>query len=174
MTEKRTYPFIEHLLRLQEDRGALAALRRGLGQPPGTAPDMYRYVVPWLRTEAGRWEESVFFLVAALFGAHPLNTESGNFGDHFARTIKTSDDRSGVERRFTLLLATHSGDLHLQLRHAISLLKSKEIAVNWQQFFGDLRYWRSERRGVQKRWAFAFWRAPQPETDNQSGESKGE
>ena len=34
MTKER--PFVTYLESLREDRGALAALRRGLGQPPGT------------------------------------------------------------------------------------------------------------------------------------------
>ena len=49
MTEKnQSNPYITYLLSLKENRGALAALRRGLGRPPGTAPEMYPYVVPWL------------------------------------------------------------------------------------------------------------------------------
>jgi hypothetical protein len=39
--------FVAHLQRLGEDRAALAVLRQGLGQPPGTTPQMYPYVEPW-------------------------------------------------------------------------------------------------------------------------------
>ena len=39
--------FVTYLQSLAEkdDRGALAALRRGLGQSPGSVPDTFRYVV---------------------------------------------------------------------------------------------------------------------------------
>jgi hypothetical protein len=38
------HPFIRYLVSLAErdDRGGLAALRRGLGQPPGTVAETYR------------------------------------------------------------------------------------------------------------------------------------
>ena len=59
MPEKRNN-FITYLeeLRDREDRGALAALRRGLGQPPGSAVEMYRYVVPWLPARTTRRREA--------------------------------------------------------------------------------------------------------------------
>lgn len=40
MDEGTKHPYIIYLESLREDRAALAALRRGLGQPPGTVPDM--------------------------------------------------------------------------------------------------------------------------------------
>jgi CRISPR type I-E-associated protein CasB/Cse2 len=67
----QSQPFITYLESLREDRGALAALRRGLGQPPGTAREMYPYVVRWLPAEASAQREAAYFLVAALFAYHP-------------------------------------------------------------------------------------------------------
>jgi CRISPR system Cascade subunit CasB len=158
MTEQVTHPFIAHLLELYErqDRGALAALRRGLGLPAGTAAEMFRYVEPFLAQKRSRTQESAYYLVASLFALHPKSTISGNLGNHMAQT-RTESGEDALERRFTALLSAHPDDLPGSLRQAISFLKSKEIPVNWNQLFWDLQNWDDEGRGVQKRWASAFW-----------------
>jgi CRISPR system Cascade subunit CasB len=142
---------------LRDDRGALAALRRGLGQPPGTMADMYRYVVPWLPADAGPRREAAHYLVAALLAYHPAEGGEGNMGSHFARCREPGGDDTALERRFTALLAAHVDDLPTYLRQAISFLRSKEVPVNWQQLFSDLQCWHYENRSVQKDWARAFW-----------------
>lgn len=163
MTE--TYPFIDYLERLanREDRGALAALRRGLGQPPGTVPAMYRYVVPWLPVDARPWQEASYYLVAALFGLHPAPNGTGNLGAGF-RLAATDDaplgedDRiSPTERRFAALLAAHPDDLPDRLRQAVGFLASKDVPVDWRQLFQDLPRWGDPSRRVQRDWARAYW-----------------
>ncbi len=66
-------PFIARLqaLAARDDRGALAALRRGLGKPPGAAAEMHPYVAPFLPDEAWTWRNQSLYVVAALFGLHP-------------------------------------------------------------------------------------------------------
>lgn len=155
--EKPRHPFVEYLEGLREDRGALAALRRGLGQPPGTVAGMYRYVVPWLPDEASRRQEAAYYLLAALFAYHPAGQDTGNMGNHFARTCEPGGDNTAIERRFTALLAAHPDDLDSYLRQAISFLRSKEVPVNWQQLFSDLQRWHYENRTVQRDWARSFW-----------------
>ena len=162
MTEP--HPFITHLESLRDDRGALAALRRGLGQPPGTVADMYRYVVPWLSDETTRWLEDAYYLVAALFAYHPAEGGIGNMGRHFARARDPQGDDTALERRFTALLSAHPDDLDFYLRQAVSFLKSKEVPVNWHQLLPDLLAWGHPDRYVQKQWARAFWGRPAQET----------
>jgi len=161
--EKTEYPFVRYLEGLREDRGALAALRRGLGQPPGTVADMYRYVVPWLPEGASRQKEEIYYLLAALFGAHPAEGGTGNMGNHFARTRDPQGDNTAVERRFTALLAAHRDDLATYLRQAVSYLRSKEVPIHWHQLFYDLQRWGYDNRPVQREWAGAFWGRPQEE-----------
>lgn len=158
MTEK-THPFVEYLESLRDDRGALAALRRGLGQPPGTVADMYRYVVPWL--PASRHAEAGYYLVAALFAYHPAEGGVGNMGRHFARAREPGGDDTALERRFAALLAAHPDDLPTYLRQAVGFLRSKEVPINWHQLFYDLQRWGYDNRPVQKEWARAFWGRPQ-------------
>ena len=156
----KTHPFITYLEGLRDDRGALAALRRGLGQPPGTVADMYRYVVPWLPDDS----EAAYYLIAALFAYHPDAGGTGNMGRHFARTRDPQGDNTAIERRFTALLAAHPDDLDFYLRQAVSFLKSKEVPVYWHQLLSDVLAWDHPDRYVQQQWARAFWGRPVKET----------
>ncbi len=151
------HPFIGYLSNLREDRGALAALRRGLGQPPGTVASMYPYVVRWLPKKGHAWQEAAYYMVAALFAYHPAAGGVGNMGDHFARVRDPKGDNTAVERRFTLLLAAHPDDLAFYLRQAVSFLRSREVPVNWAQLLTDILAWDHPDRYVQQQWARSFW-----------------
>jgi CRISPR system Cascade subunit CasB len=161
MSEKE-HPFIAYLeaLRDREDRGALAALRRGLGQEPGSAVEMFRYVVPWLPSQVSRQAEAAYYLVAALFAYHSSPGGEGNLGAAFRRTLDPQGDNTAIERRFTALLAAHPDDLPFYLRQAIGFLKSKERPVDWQQLLTDLLAWGHPDGYVQRNWARAFWGRP--------------
>jgi len=162
--EKERVAFIEFLEGLRDNRGALAALRRGLGQPPGTSADMYRYVVPWLPQDAKPWREAAYYQIAALFAYHPAAGGSGNMGNHFARTCDPQGDNVAIERRFTALLSAHRDDLDTYLRQAISFLRAEDVPVNWHQLFHDLQRWGYDGRPVQQEWARAFWgRSQEPQ-----------
>ncbi len=170
--------FINRLKELAEgqERGALASLRRGLGQPPGTVADMYRYVEPFLGEQGSgaRFKESAFYLVAALFALHPKSTDEGNMGAHLAKT-RTDSGSDALERRFTALLAAHPDDLPEYLRQAVSFLKSKdEEPVNWKELLRDLQNWGHEDRFVQKKWARSFWGGRQPAESSNNSNDKGE
>lgn len=157
------HPLIVFLNSLQENRAALASLRRGLGQPRSMAPDMHRYLLPLLPERISRWDEQSYYLIAALFAFHPKSTTTGNLGNHFAVIAAQAGDsgRETVERRFITLLDAHPDDLAFHLRQAAGFLKSKdEVPVNWQQLLYDVMGWgRDQRRPeIQRRWAQGFWR----------------
>ena len=151
-------PFITYLESLREDRAALAHLRRGLGQPPGTVVDMFPYVAPWVPAAAPRAVEEAHYLIAALFAAHPAAGGEGNMGDHFRQVVRGDEaGAAAVERRFTALLAAHPDDLPFYLRQAVSFVRSKEVPVNWHQLYLDIRRWGHPERWVQRQWARSFW-----------------
>jgi CRISPR system Cascade subunit CasB len=156
MSQDQPHPFISYLEGQRENRGVLAALRRGLGQPPGTAIEMYPYVVRYLPQNASRAQEEVYFLVAALFALHPVPGGTGNMGDHFRVAIKQGDE-TAIERRFTALLAAHPDDLPFYLRQAMNFLGSKEVPINWSQLMSDLFQWGHPERYIQQQWARRFW-----------------
>ncbi len=155
--------FIAHLekLRDQEDRGALATLRRGLGRESGTTPAMYPLVIPWVPTHP--FVENAAFLMAALFALHPQPGGQGTLGSAFAQVASFS---ASVEQRFVALLNCHRDDLPDHLRHAISLLRSKEIPVDWKRLLRDVLAWDHDSRYVQRNWAREFWRSAQGPPDS--------
>lgn len=169
--------FVEHLKDLAErkDRGALAALRRGLGKPPGTAPEMFRYVVPWT-SQLAVAEEDRFFLVASLFALHPVSCDEGNMGDVF-RSIRIAaggaDVAESLEKRFVALLNAHREDLPNHLRHAVALARSHDVPINWVRLIRDLDHWDHPDRFIQRDWARQYWgrtRAEEPGVDSESTE----
>jgi len=151
------HPFVEYLEGLRQDRAALAALRRGLGQPPGMAVEQFPYVVPWLPRDASRPRQGAYFLVATLFACHPDPGGTGDMGNHMAQAQEAGRDESAIERRFTALLAAHPDDLPFYLRQTVSFLRSKEVPVNWHQLMRDVMAWGHPDRYVQQRWARSFW-----------------
>ena len=178
MTTLEQY-FITYLETLTEDRAALAALRRGLGRPPGTVPEMYPYVVRFLPKKAypNSWTEQSYYLIAALYALHPESADKGNLGTHFARKLDPNPDlNAAVERRFTALLTAHPDDLADYLRQAISFLKSKDVEINWHQLMWDVRDWGNPDRQnwVQKRWAREFWGRRDDEDEKPETAAAGE
>lgn len=170
------YPLIDSLEKLVQDRdrGALAALRRGLGKTPGTAMEMHRYVVPFLPQDPARRQEEVHYLVAALFAYwHQGETAVAaqppdNLGASLAR-LRTPDTGPSLELRFTALLKSHRDDLPAHLRQAVGLLKSTGIPVHWRHLWRDLRHWDHEDGWVQRAWAKSFWGSQtKPETKTET------
>lgn len=177
MSNQEGHPFIRYLQKLADgqERGALASLRRGLGQPPGTVADMYRYVEPFLGQErSAGYKESAYYLVAALFALHPKPTEKGNMGTHMRACDPDSKNSDALERRFTALLAAHPDDLPDYLRQAVSFLKSKDVPINWNQLIWDLQKLNDEDRRIQKKWARSFWGGRQKAEQNNNSNNQGE
>ncbi len=198
MTERSTNKerFIAHLERLAgvalerdddsskrggrsgENRAALAALRRGLGREGG-AWETYPTVMPFVRKDASRAEETAYFIVGALFGLNPSpswrrsdieDRRATNFGASLAILKNKNPESDSVERRFVALLNAEAEDLPTHLRHAVSLIKSSDspVPVDWLSLLNDLTWWESENREVQRRWARAFWRVENDDQDNDS------
>lgn len=154
--DEKQKSFIGYLLSLaeegQEDRGALAELRSGLGKDSGEMAQVHKHVVPYLPDHdyTLRW----YYLTATLFGAYPEHNSGASLGKAFALMEDRSDS---IDARFVALLNADSEDLGGHLRHAISLLKSKNQAIDWFQFFGDLLSWDDREGTVQLRWARHFY-----------------
>lgn len=157
--ETKQHPFISYLEARADNRAMLAALRRGLGADPGDpeTAGMFPYVVPWIN----EWyEEADIYMIAALFALHPSSASTRNMGHH-CRALDPQSENDATERRFVQLLRMRRDTLEPRLRQQISILKSKDIPVNWHQLIADLRHWDHPKRSVQRRWAGAFWRAYQ-------------
>lgn len=146
-------------LRERQDRGALAALRRGLS--PATVMDAWP-VVSRLGGDIGQSGESVFVDIAALFATHPVESTVYHFGET-CRTIAW-DRASGQlieshERRFRRLLSADSpGDVTGQLRTWVRLAANQPVGINYESLFADIWNWRWYAESVRLKWARSFWR----------------
>lgn len=158
--------FLESLVQ-RNDRATLAALRRALGQHPAAAVEAYRFVMPrvadGLSPRERDLDERIYLLAAALFSLHQISWPTDdsrksytNFGASMAQ-LAAATASAGVEHRMNALLACSFDDLPENLRHAVSLLKSKQIPIDWARLTADLRWWSTEDRRVQREWARAFW-----------------
>lgn len=158
---ERTKVFVGYLLALalpgREDRGALAALRSGLGKAPGQAAPMHKHVAPWLgdrERDSDRW----FYVVGSLYAWHPMHEPGVSLGHAFRSLASEEGASDSTEGRFVALLSSHPEDLHDHLRHAIGLLRSHEIGLDWFRLLDDLIHWSLPDRAVQTHWAREFYR----------------
>jgi len=158
-------PFVAHLRALaqRDDRAALAALRRGLGRPPGSAPEMHPIVAPWLPDAAWTWRNQCCYITAALLASHPSFAASGNLGDTH-RAVAGATQSESVEKRFAALLKCHRDDLFDHLRQAVSLARGKDVPVCYEQLHADILSWDHPDGFVQRNWAWAFWGGRQDNT----------
>jgi CRISPR system Cascade subunit CasB len=163
--------FVEYLVSLvdREQRGAIAALRRGVGKPPGTTPETFPIMVPWT-ADMDRFAADTYFLVGSLFALNQSNCADGNIGTTFAQIRGRENEASdSLEKRFVALLNADAEDLPNHLRHAVSLAASKDVAINWAQLIADLRHWNHLDRFIQRRWAEQFWgRGVEADEDQQT------
>jgi CRISPR system Cascade subunit CasB len=159
---------IKYLNEHREDKAMMASLRRGLRLKGGLAPEVSRVIQSRLAADAPPWLESAYYLVAPLFAFHNQEGGNGNMGDHFRALCDPGEEiASNIERRFMVLLSSGPDEINDSLRQAISLLKSKQVPVNWNELMQNMIDWKypnSERRDrVQKEWARKFWRTRQSE-----------
>jgi CRISPR type I-E-associated protein CasB/Cse2 len=175
--DRRFAAYLEGLPDRHDGRAAMAALRRALGRSPGQVPEADRCILHWLPTEPlpwQLWEETAYYLVAALFAWHqiPWHQAEGEKGlTNFGASMRVLADKlqsGGPERRLVATLACSPEELPDHLRHVVSLLKSKTIGIDWPQLLADICHWDNEDRRVQSEWARAFW------GENASGTTAGE
>jgi len=151
------------------NRAALAALRRGLGKSLGEDFEAYRYVGRIL-VASRRQDEEARYLVATLFALHPVSWTDDpaaprrtNLGASFrvlaSQTEAERADSRSIERRFVALLNCHADDLATHLRHAVSLLKSQNVPIDWAQLLEDVRGWSRWGERIRSEWARAYWGA---------------
>ena len=151
--ERAPEPLVVALERLasNDDRAALSALRRSLSED--ATARAYPYVVPFFPRERTPWLERTYLLVAGLFALHPRSGEA-SLGAALRR-VRDVTGSTSVEQRFVALLDAHRDDLGAHLRHAVSLVRSREIAIDWHDLLGTIRNWNQE--WARRRWARDFW-----------------
>ncbi len=184
----REIPLVTRLIELarKEDRGALAALRTGLGKPPGAAPRMLPIVAPFLKFSDKGPETQAAFVTASLFAKHPDHAQLGSLGASLWKSTKREGvnpdgkhGESGVEARFAAALDADPEDLPRHLEGLVSLCESAGVPIDWHRFYIDLRglFGHNEdyQISIRTRWARDFWRGPGKQTEsNQTSQSEDE
>lgn len=138
------------------DRAALAGLRRGLGKPFGACAERDAWVLCHLPQGTDDRTVVACCLVASLFGLRLRLATNGSLGASF-RQLADNSGGDGPERRFWTLLDSDVDDLPERLRHAMTLLRSKDIPVDFTALLQHVRHWDHPDRWVQKRWSKDFW-----------------
>jgi len=162
-------PFFQRLYKIarDKDRANLSSLRKSLGRAEGAQLSAYPVIGSFLPSKQRPWDEAKYILIAGLFSSH-INLENpnlsfkGGFGVSFknfqkACVAESSGASEGIDKRFSHLLESEGEDLPIRLRHAVSLLKSKSIDIDWPQLLKDLIGWGHPDRYVQKQWARSYW-----------------
>ncbi|GFO83045.1 MAG: hypothetical protein A49_26720 [Methyloceanibacter sp.] len=165
-------PLVNHLIELAEkqDRAALAALRTGLGKPPGAAMRMLPIVAPFLTADEGP-TASAAFVIAALFAKHPHHARASSIGASLWKATKWEGanpdgkhGEAGVAARFARALDAEPQDLPRHLEGLVALCESAGVPIDWHRLFGDLRGLLGTNEAYQTRirtrWARDFWRSP--------------
>jgi len=153
----------------RQDRGALAALRTGLGKAPGAAPRMLPIVAPFLSADEGPATRAAF-ITAALFARHPVHARVGSLGASLWKATKRDGNpdgkhgEEGVERRFAAALDADAEDLSRHLDGLVTLCESAGVPIDWHQFYRDVRGLLGQTETYQIKirtdWARDFWRGP--------------
>jgi len=167
--KERATQFVGRLRKACNDRGKLAALRRGLTDNPRLQVDAW----PVIAGLGGDINNPTYTAVGALYASHPNEAKAYNFGDTCRRIAQGDGNEiaDSIERRFRRLLACNEQEEVIrQLRSWIRLAASKGAGVNYESLFADLWNWPWYADNIRVKWAKAFWRSGEvqsPETSNQ-------
>jgi CRISPR system Cascade subunit CasB len=165
-----------YALRDNDDRGALASLRRGMGQPPGAVIETARIVERQLAQGTPESVRAACYVVGPLFALHDDESGTGNLGNHFRKLcgeVKPNEELpKNVERRFKSLLESDRDELPDALRQAVTRLKAEAVPVNWFQLAQDVKDWQFEagRERVRKSWSRSFWNEPRSSKPTQDAD----
>lgn len=153
--------FAQHLGKwLGESGRPRATLRRSLAFPPGTWPEAFPYVEPFVATAKG-WTRQAAYLVAGLYAISRVKSGYGSMGAAAFR-LKSRTASGSVETRFLALLDADEEQLAYRLRQMITLMSGEEIAPDWAELFRHLTNWNSADRWVQERWARDYYKHQVP------------
>lgn len=177
MNQKFTESFVHHLEGMASDRGKLATLRKGLIENQAQAAWL---LINQFMNFDRPYQTKALQTVGGLFGHHPKNTDTGNFGSLCHQMIdadekqKMAQGESGpISRHFQYALAANGEEIFPRVRRLVLRAKRDEIPINYTQLLDDLLGWESTYRKerIKLSWGKAFWKMmTEPEPENTEGE----
>jgi CRISPR system Cascade subunit CasB len=144
----------------------LAALRRGIGRPAGSVPQMWRYYTTLNERGDPSWALDAEHAALTLFAVHqqsqpkPAHRKGVGFGAA-VRALRASGKFSedAVDRRFAAAAtATTLPEVAAHLRGLVTQLRGVS-SVDYTALFHDLRGWRDQvsRAEVRRRWGSQYF-----------------
>jgi CRISPR system Cascade subunit CasB len=167
---KDNQAFVTSLIKVCEDRGHRAALRRWW------SPATRSYAFPILGKVSALNESfthTPWIVVAAIYGVHQNETFSAHQrgGNSMGQAVLDIGERRAdangkhsMEKHFLRLLAARNlSELAPQLHRLVKRLEREAIPLDYVALLSDLRQFRNNPQKVKTRWALHFWQAPNSE-----------
>lgn len=154
----QTNPFLDQLIRVCDDRGDRAALRRYW------SPTTRHMAYPVLG-KLNALKDSRKSVLAALFGEHPEHRNGMGVGRSAMFLGERKDGDHPYDRHFRRLLASEDmEELGQQLHRLVKRLGREGIGLDFERLHRDLNFWANYREEVKIDWAADFWQAPKLDT----------
>jgi len=173
-TEKSRDFVARALKHITSDRGAAAALRRGLSE--STRHYAYSHVIACggrlTKGDDRRYDNPVDITIAALMAVHPRYSEkAGNFG-HVCRKLR--EQHESFDARFRRLLSCrHAGELCEHLKGFVLAAKQRDnLPVDYARLRDDATRWHWESTRVC--WAEAYWGADEAKAKAEAAAAEAE
>lgn len=197
--EGKIYAFVRNKITILEgnspwSRGMLAKMRRGVGKPPGSVPEIWEVTLEgtpenWhSRYGSPSYAEVAIHTALTLYAIHqqgkdsPMNVcgkdERGNrIGDSFGGAVgrlilPDGGNEHSVKRRFdAAATATDFRELAHHTRSLVQLLRASSITMDYPIFARDLYQYQFEdgADAVRLRWGQDFYRVQNKNTaDNEN------
>ncbi len=167
---ERNEKFVKHLVQLSDNnRGALAVLRRGLGFAPGAHSASYPYVERFVGVDKHAQDPGrlALYTLASLFAAHPKHVVGTSLATALAR-VQRDRGSGSIEARFIALLDADADSLPVALRTVMTLLAGDGVSIDFVALLGDVERWMRPhaadlRDQIRQRWARDYYRVLTPE-----------
>jgi len=156
--------FVKYLQGMAGDRGKMAALRKGLieNQAQAAWPLLARFL-----NFDKPYHIKALQTVGGLFGHHPKNTNTGNFGSLCHQMLGADEkekiaqgDSGPISKHFQYALAANGEEIFPRVRRLVLRAQRDEIPVNYINLTDDLLGWQSSyRKGrIKLDWGKEFWK----------------
>jgi CRISPR system Cascade subunit CasB len=172
----------EYLAGMPAARADLARLRRGLGKPAGSVPEIWAITVgavpaelAWDRDEPSRAEQAAHAAMT-LYALHqqsfpgPAHVPAVSFGTAVGRLAGSDGpSRDAVTRRFMAVATAESADeVLVHVRGLVTQLKRAKRGVDYARFADDVLGLLTPGResGVRLAWGRDFYRTDSDSTDD--------
>lgn len=166
---------IAHLQSIQDSgsgRGMLAELRRGVGKAPGELPELWGMLFDRIPEEltgknGASPAEWAVYTALTLFALHQqgnakqMHQEGVSIGSAAARLVEREEDTQRILNRLHLVAtAVSPEDLAYHLRGIITLLRGKEISLDYAKLAKELYLFHYEETGnaIRLHWGRDFYR----------------